>query len=89
MKVTSMNTFEDTTNMYLFNETEGIVELEKHEGVEDVYNGTDGNDRVATWFRTRGYRFNTFANKILSWVTFSGEKTPHKTQQKPDLHSFN
>ena len=74
LKACSIRDSFSRSKIYIFNEDEGIIQLEKHEGTEDVYNSGDGNWGVATWFRTRGYRFNTFANKLLRRLLVSGNK---------------
>ena len=61
------------SNMYMYNYYYGIVEIEKHEDHKDVYNDTDWG--VAGWFKTRGYRFKTFADKIIRRVMISGTKS--------------
>ena len=61
------------SNMFAFNWVHGILELESLEGVEDLYNSGDGNFGVANWIITRGYRFNTFANKLIRRVQVSGD----------------
>ena len=58
--------------MFMWNQNHGIVQIEKHEDHKDVYNDTDWN--VGGWFETRGYRFKTFADKILRRVMISGAK---------------
>ena len=80
-KACSMLDANGRSKMFIFNEDEGIVELEKHEGTEDVYNSSNGNWGVTNWFRTRGYRFNTFANKLLRRLLVSGEKTLTTTNE--------
>ncbi len=67
-KVTTGN----ESKLFMWNQNYGIVQIEKHEDHKDVYNDTDWN--VAGWFKTRGYRFKTFADKILRRVMVSGAK---------------
>jgi hypothetical protein len=61
------------SKIYAFNWEQGILELESLDGVEDVYNRGYGNFGVTNWVVTRGYRFNTFGNKLVRRVQISGE----------------
>lgn len=63
---------ENESKMFMYNYYYGIVEIEKHEDHKDVYNDTDWG--VAGWFKTRSYRFKTFADKIIRRVMISGRK---------------
>ena len=61
------------SRLILLHSYEGLLELEKHENVEDEYNSDFGNEHLVTYFNTRGYRNKTFGNKHyrslhLSWT---------------------